>query len=49
MDKSSGSTLLDDAALSGVKGWRFAPARKGLEPIEEWVRVPIVFRLESVR
>jgi protein TonB len=46
-DKSSGSTLLDSAALDSVKHWRFVPARKGLEPVEEWVRVPIVFRLQD--
>jgi protein TonB len=47
LDKSSGSTTLDGAALEAVKGWRFSPARKGNEPIEDWVRVPIVFRLQD--
>jgi protein TonB len=47
-EKSSGSPLLDEAALRAVKAWRFTPARKGLEAVEEWVRVPIVFRLQDV-
>jgi len=37
--------LLDNAALEGVREWKFVPARKGAEPVEGWVRVPIVFRL----
>jgi protein TonB len=45
LDKSSGFPLLDNAALEGVREWRFVPARKGAEPVEDWVRVPIVFRL----
>ena len=45
LDRSSGSNLLDAAALEAVKRWRFAPARRGSEPIEAWVIVPVVFRL----
>jgi protein TonB len=30
-----------------VKGWRFVPARRGAQNIEGWVRVPVVFKLES--
>ena len=45
LEKTSGSSALDGAALEAVKAWRFVPARKGTEPIEGWVRVPIVFRL----
>jgi len=47
LEKSSGSTHLDNAALETVKGWRFSPARRGAEPVEGWVLVPIVFRLEG--
>lgn len=47
LDQSSGSRLLDGAALDAVKGWRFVPARRGERSIEDWVRVPIVFRLDG--
>jgi protein TonB len=47
LEKSSGSTHLDHAAVEAVKGWRFTPARRGNEAVEGWVLVPIVFRLEG--
>lgn len=47
LDLSSGSKSLDGAALDAVKGWRFVPARRGAQNIEGWVRVPVVFKLES--
>jgi len=47
VEKSSGSTYLDNAALEAVKAWRFAPARQGAERIESWMLVPVVFRLEG--
>ena len=46
LERSSGSGILDAAALATVKTWRFAPARRGGEAHEAWVLVPIVFRLE---
>lgn len=47
LDQSSGFKSLDGAALDAVKGWRFIAARRGTQNIEGWVRVPVVFRLES--
>jgi protein TonB len=47
LDQSSGSAALDSAALDAVRGWQFVPARRGQEPIESWVVVPVVFRLEG--
>jgi protein TonB len=47
LDKSSGSSALDNAALEAVKQWQFVPARRGQEPVESWVLVPVVFRLEG--
>lgn len=44
---SSGSSLLDDAALEAVKRWRFVPARRGDDAVTAWVLVPITFALES--
>lgn len=47
VDQSSGSSPLDSAALDAVRAWRFVPARRGVQNVEAWVRVPVVFRLES--
>ena len=44
---SSGHAVLDNAALQTVRHWRFIPARRGDAPVESWVDVPIIFRLES--
>ena len=47
LERSSGSAHLDGAALERVRNWRLRPARQGSAPVESWVIVPIVFRLES--
>lgn len=45
--RTSGFTRLDDAARRAVEQWRFVPARRGDEPVEAWVSVPIVFSLQT--
>lgn len=47
VEKTSGSSRLDTAALDAVRRWRFVPARRGSNAIESWVLVPVVFRLEN--
>ena len=42
--RSSGYGKLDGSAIDTVRSWRFIPAKKGDEPIEEWVEIPIEFR-----
>lgn len=43
--KSSGYSLLDQAALAAVQQWRFVPARRGSQTQVAWVEVPITFKL----
>lgn len=43
--QSSKRKVLDDAAIAAVKGWSFAPAKRGNTPIEGWVTVPFEFKL----
>ncbi|MBK8323400.1 MAG: energy transducer TonB [Betaproteobacteria bacterium] len=45
LERSSGFRELDRAAVAGVKRWTFTPARRGAEPIEAWMRIPVRFRL----
>lgn len=45
--RSSGSGRLDEAALQAVREWRFEPARRGAQAVEAWVRIPILFSLET--
>lgn len=47
IEKSSDSERFDHAAREAVKHWRFIPAKRGDEPIEATVIVPIVFRLDN--
>lgn len=42
---SSGHRLLDEAALKGVKNWRFVPGRRGAAPVALPVLVPVRFGL----
>jgi protein TonB len=44
---SSGSTALDEAALSAVRQWRFVPASQAGHTVAAQADVPIVFRLEN--
>lgn len=45
--QGSGFSRLDAAARDAVSKWRFVPAKRGAEPVESWVAVPIQFALES--
>lgn len=45
--KSSGSATLDRAAQQLVKSWLFEPARRGNDRIEDWVTIPVVYRLNE--
>ena len=47
LEKSSSFERLDEAAKQAVARWRFVPAKRGNEAIEESVLVPVVFRLDS--
>jgi len=47
VEKSSGSRILDEAALKFVKAhWRFVPAQSGGQAIDAWGLVPIEFALQ---
>lgn len=43
--KTSGSRLLDEAAVAEAKKWQFVPGHKGPKPVDAWVEVPIWFQL----
>ncbi len=44
--RSSGYSLLDEAALAAVRRWQFAPGTEGGRPTAMRVKVPIRFRLQ---
>lgn len=44
---SSGSLRLDESAQKTVHNWKFVPAKRGDAPVQSWVLVPIIFKLEQ--
>jgi len=46
IDRSSGDSRLDEAALAAVRRWRFRPALRNGAPVASNVRIPIRFRLQ---
>lgn len=47
LNKSSGFSRLDQAAIETVKRWKLIPARRGSEPFAAWYNLPINFNLEN--
>lgn len=47
VERSSGSSRLDNAASVAVRDWRFVPAREGDTAVAGWVTVPINWKLEN--
>ena len=45
--RSSGSERLDRAAEDVLGRYKFVPARQGDQPIESWVIVPFIFKLQD--
>ena len=45
--QTSGTQVLDEAALRAVQGWSFVPARLGDKPIAQGVEVPVRFQLKN--
>lgn len=49
VEKSSGYPALDQAAANEARRWRFIPAEKGGQPVADWYRISVRFRLEDAR
>ena len=47
LHRTSGYAVLDEAALTAIKAWRFIPAMDGNFPIKSVVRLPIRFDLKE--
>lgn len=47
VSQGSGHPLLDGAALTALRRWRFIPARRGRRAVASVVEVPVSFRLEK--
>lgn len=43
--RSSGYTLLDNAALAAARRWEFEPERRGGRAVIAWVKIPVRFSL----
>jgi TonB family protein len=49
LESSSGSALLDEAAINTVRTWQFRPAVTNGKPVAQWINVPITFQIQDRR
>jgi protein TonB len=47
VEKSSGYSILDEAAVEAVRKWQFIPAKIGTIAIRSQVRIPVQFKIVS--
>lgn len=47
VERSSGYSRLDRAALDAVRKWKFVPAKQGDQAVAAWVLVPLNFELTT--
>ena len=47
VQRSSGHTILDKAAMDAIRQWRFTPAMDGNFPVEKYLQVPLKFALQQ--
>ncbi|NJK92954.1 MAG: energy transducer TonB [Blastochloris sp.] len=47
VDKSSGYASLDRSAMQAAKRWKFNASKRDGAAVQEWVRVPVSFKLEG--
>jgi protein TonB len=47
LKSSSGFPRLDQSAQDAVQRWKFVPAKRGEQPVDAWVLVPIKFSLKG--
>lgn len=47
VERSSGQTAFDSAALAGARQLRFTPGRRGDRYMAMWTRLPVRFALDS--
>jgi len=47
VEQGCGFPLLDDAAAAAIRQWRFVPGHRGESAVEDWVLIPISFKLRT--
>jgi protein TonB len=47
IERGCGFSQLDDSAAAAVRKWRFTPGRRGDNPVDAWVLIPISFKLRT--
>ena len=46
LERSTGHSDLDQAAIEAVRRWRFEPAHRGSQAMAVWALIPVTFKLE---
>lgn len=47
IERSSGDSALDAAAIAAAEQWQFNPGQRGSSPVASWIMVPVQFSLDD--